>query len=191
MVMMAEPVVKAIRDKRRQESHVVYLSPQGKPLNAKKARQLAQKKHLILLCGHYEGIDERALDVVDEEISVGDFVLTNGLPAALCVVDAVARFLPGVLGNEETASADSFEDALLDCPHYTRPSEFEGQEVPEVLLSGNHAQIEKWRWKKRIEKTRLVRPDLEVKDGNDTDCGRAREKIGDTRGHAEEAYCEI
>lgn len=180
MVMMAEPVLKAIRAKRRTNSRVVYLSPQGRPLTAKRCVELAKEEHLILLCGHYEGIDERVLAEVDEEISVGDFVLTSGLPAALCLIDAVARFVPEVLGHEEAALQDSFEGGLLDCPHYTRPAVFEGRAVPDVLLSGNHAEIEKWRWGKRIEKTRLVRPDLEVEDGDDINCRRVGEKVSDS-----------
>ena len=164
MVLMAEPVVKAIRSVRRQSSRVVYLSPQGKRLTNTLCADLAKEEHLVLLCGHYEGIDERALAEVDEEISVGDFVLTSGLPAALCVLDALARFIPGVLGHEEAASQDSFEGGLLDCPHYTRPASFEGQEVPKVLLSGNHAEIEKWRLQKKREKTRLVRGCLQMEE---------------------------
>ena len=188
MVMMAEPVVKAIRTKRRKNSRVIYLSPQGRPLTAALCTELAREEHLILLCGHYEGIDERALDEVDEEISIGDFVLTSGLPAALVVIDAVARFVPGVIGHEEAAAQDSFEDGLLDCPHYTRPASFEGKEAPEVLLGGNHAKIEAWRRERREEKTRRVRPDLEVLNANDFNCGWSREKVSDS-GRALDAPC--
>lgn len=173
MVMMPEPVVKAIRAKRREGSRLIYLSPQGKRLTAALCAELAREEHLILLCGHYEGIDERALDEIDDEISIGDFVLTSGLPAALVVIDALSRFIPGVIGHEEAAAQDSFEGDLLDCPHYTRPATFEGKEAPLVLLSGNHAEIEAWRDERRREKTRRVRPDLEAINGNDFNSGRA------------------
>jgi tRNA (guanine37-N1)-methyltransferase len=137
------------------------MSPQGAPLNAAKCRQLAQKEHLILLCGHYEGIDQRVLDTeVDEEISIGDYVLTNGCLAAIVLLDAVIRFIPGVLGHPSAAEMDSFEKGLLDYPHYTRPVDFEGQSVPAVLLSGNHQEIAKWRLEQAQKKTYEVRPDL-------------------------------
>jgi len=191
MVMMAEPVVKAIRAKRREGSRLIYLSPQGKRLTAALCAELAREEHLILLCGHYEGIDERALDEVDEEISIGDFVLTSGLPAALVMIDALSRFIPGVIGHEEAAAQDSFEGDLLDCPHYTRPATFEGKEAPLVLLSGNHAEIEAWRDERRREKTRRVRPDLEAINGNDFNSGRAREKTSDTGRTSEKACTKI
>lgn len=161
MVLMPDPVVKAIRSVRREGSRVIYLSPQGIPLSAKKCRELASHSHLILLCGHYEGIDERIIEAeVDEEISIGDYVLTSGCVAAIVLVDAVSRFIPGFLGHEAAAQEDSFEDGRLDCPHYTRPEVFEGRSVPEVLLSGHHMQIEEWRRSKADMKTRKVRPDL-------------------------------
>lgn len=161
MVLMAPPVAKAIRSVRTPESRVVYLSPQGTLLNAKKCKELAEYKHLVLLCGHYEGIDERILESdVDEEVSIGDYVLTNGCLAAIVLVDTMVRFIPGVLGHEQAASEDSFERGLLDCPHYTRPEEFEGKRVPEVLLSGDHKKIAEWRQNAALEKTRRVRPDL-------------------------------
>lgn len=135
-------------------------------MTAQKAKELATHEHLILLCGHYEGVDQRAIDrEVDEEISIGDYVLTNGCLAALVVVDASSRFIPGVLGDEESAQQDSFEESLLDCPHYTRPEVFEGVEVPEVLLSGHHQKIAEWRRETALEKTRRVRPDLLVRRG--------------------------
>lgn len=162
MVMMPGPVAKAIRSVKTPQSRVIYLSPQGRPLTAAKCRQLAEEPHLILLCGHYEGVDERVLESdVDEEISIGDYVLTNGCLAAIVLVDAVVRFIPGVLGHEAAAAEDSFEKGLLDCPHYTRPPLFEGRAVPEVLQSGNHQEIANWRKEKAIEKTRRIRPDLE------------------------------
>lgn len=161
MVMLAQPVVEAVRAVKRQNSRVVYLSPQGTPLTAKISRRLSQEEHLILLCGHYEGIDQRALDlVVDEEISIGDYVLTNGCLAAIVLLDTFARFIPGVLGHEAAADEDSFEGGLLDCPHYTRPEFFEGLQVPAVLLSGDHRAIGRWRTERALEKTREVREDL-------------------------------
>lgn len=161
MVMMAEPVASAIRSRKRLESKTIYLSPQGAPLTAQKCRELAKETHLILLSGHYEGIDQRVIDSdVDEEISIGDYVLTNGSLAALVLLDAVARFVPGVLGDEDGNLFDSFEQELLDWPHYTRPDEFEGKKVPSVLVSGDHAKIASWRLRAAQEKTQKVRPDL-------------------------------
>ncbi len=161
MVMAPEPVAKAIRSVKTERSHVVFLSPQGTPLTAKKCEELAKKEHLILLCGHYEGVDERVLmKEVDEEISIGDYVLTNGCIAAIVLVDAVMRFVPGVIGHPDAVNEDSFQNGLFDAPHYTRPEEFEGIAVPEVLREGNHAKIRQWRLDKALEKTRRVRPEL-------------------------------
>lgn len=167
MVMMAQPITAAIRKVKTSQSRVIYLSPQGKLLTAPKCRQLAQETHLILLCGHYEGIDQRVLDEeVDEEISIGDYVLTNGCLPAIVLVDSVLRFIPDFLGHELAADEDSFEKGLLDCPHYTRPEVFEGQTVPAVLLSGNHRAIADWRREQALKKTREVRPDLYIKLGH-------------------------
>jgi len=161
MVMMPQPTVAAIRHVKTPHSRVIYLSPQGTPLNAAKCRQLAQESHLVLLCGHYEGIDQRVLDSeVHEEISIGDYVLTNGCLAAIVVVDSVVRFIPGVLGHPFAAEEDSFERGLLDYPHYTRPEQFEGHDVPPVLLSGHHQEIAQWRHEQALKKTGHVRPDL-------------------------------
>jgi tRNA (guanine37-N1)-methyltransferase len=161
MVLMPGPVCRAIRSVKRENSHVVYLSPQGKQFDAQTASRLAKVSHLILVCGHYEGLDERVIEQeVDEEISIGDYVLTNGCLASIVVVDATARFIPGVLGHEEAAHQESFQQGLLEGPSYTRPEVFEGSEVPEVLKSGHHADIEKWRMQKRLEKTQRVRPEL-------------------------------
>jgi tRNA (guanine37-N1)-methyltransferase len=161
MVLMPGPVSSAIKSVKKQGSRVIYLSPQGKPFDAAKARQLAGYEHLILLAGHYEGIDQRVLDMeVDEEISIGDFVLTNGCLPAIVVLDAVVRFVPNILGDELSAAEDSFENGMLDCPHFTRPEIFEGIGIPEVLQSGNHKKIAEWRKKAALEKTKLVRPDL-------------------------------
>lgn len=160
MVLMPQPACQAIRSVRSEQSHVVYLSPQGQLLTAAKSKELAAHKHLVLLCGHYEGIDERVLGDVDEEISIGDYVLTNGCLPAIVLVDSVIRFVPGVIGHDEAASKDSFERGIFDCPHYTRPEMFEGQQVPPVLLSGDHKKIEDWRLHEALKKTGRMRPDL-------------------------------
>lgn len=163
MVLMPEPVTQAIRAVKDSSppAKVVYLSPQGRPLTAHKARELAQEEHIILLCGHYEGIDQRAIDAeVDEEISIGDYVLTNGCLAALVLLDAMLRFVPDVLGHHAASAEDSFERELLDCPHYTRPEVFEGQNVPQALRTGNHETIRRWRLAQALTKTQEVRPDL-------------------------------
>lgn len=161
MVLQPEPVAKAIRSVKTEDSWVVFLTPQGTPFTSHKAKELAVKKDLIFLCGHYEGVDERVLrKEVHEEISIGDYVLTNGCLPAIVVLDALIRFIPDVLGHADAASEDSFENGLLDCPHYTRPEEFEGERVPEVLLSGDHAKIAAWRLEQAKLKTREVRPEL-------------------------------
>ena len=161
MVLMPEPVVKAIRSVKSLKTKVIYLSPQGNQLTAKKCRELAKEEHLVLLCGHYEGIDERAIQSeVDEEISIGDYVLTNGCAAAIILLDAVSRFIPGMIGHSAAANEDSFENGLLEGPRYTRPPMFEGKEVPEVLMSGDHKKIADWYQNAATEKTLQVRPEL-------------------------------
>jgi tRNA (guanine37-N1)-methyltransferase len=162
MVLKPEPVLSAIRSVKRAESHVVYLSARGGLLTAAKCRSLAkQHRHLILLCGHYEGVDERVIEeAVDEEISIGDYVLTNGALAAIVLIDAVARFIPGVLGHPEAADEDSFERGLLEGPHYTRPANFEGKEIPEVLVNGDHKKIAQWKEEMALKQTLSMRPDL-------------------------------
>jgi tRNA (guanine37-N1)-methyltransferase len=161
MVLMPGPIALAIEHATTTNSRVIYLSPQGAKLTAKKCKELAKLEHLILLCGHYEGVDERVLETkIDEEISIGDYVLSNGCPAAVVLVDAVARFIPGIIDNEEATTLDSFEDGLFDAPHFSGPDEFMGMKVPDVLKSGHHANIEAWRKKQAYEKTRRVRPDL-------------------------------
>jgi tRNA (guanine37-N1)-methyltransferase len=160
MVMKPEPVVAAIREARARDAdtHVVVLSPAGKPFTQAKAREFASLSGLTLLCGRYEGIDERVVRHVDEELSLGDYVLSGGEPAALSVLDAVIRLLPGALGDAESAVQDSFADeGLLDWPHYTRPEVFEGQRVPEVLLSGNHAEIDRWRRAEALKRSKKYR----------------------------------
>ena len=161
MVMKPEPVFAAIEQLQTPGCRRIYLTPDGVPLSPALAEELSRQQHLILLSGHYEGIDQRIRDsVIDQEISIGDYVLTNGTLAAAVVIDALARFIPGVLGEEKSLTHESFSSKLLDFPQYTRPAEFRGMSDPEVLLSGNHAEIEKWRHARQVEKTRQVRPDL-------------------------------
>jgi len=158
MLMKPEPVVAAIRAARQQQpdTHVVMLTPSGTRFTQAKALEFTEKSGITLLCGRYEGFDERICDYVDEQVSLGDYVLSGGEPAALCVLDAVIRLLPGVLGSPESAVLDSFtEDGILDWPHYTRPPVFEGKEVPEVLLSGNHAKINQWRREQALLRSKL------------------------------------
>ena len=161
MVMKPEPVFAAFEQLQKPGCRRIYLTPDGAPFTTAMAEELSREQHLILLSGHYEGIDQRIRDcLIDQEISIGDYVLTNGTIAAAVVIDALSRFIPGVLGEEKSLTHESFTNKLLDFPQYTRPAEFRGMSVPEVLLSGNHAEIEKWRHAKRLEKTRSVRPDL-------------------------------
>ncbi len=166
MVMKPEPFFAAVRELKKDspKARVVLMTPQGKRFDQATARGLSHEEHIILLCGHYEGIDHRVVEaLVDLELSIGDYILTNGAIAAVVVIDAVVRLLPGVLGDERSPEEESFADPtspLLEGPHYTRPAEFEGMPVPEVLLSGNHAKIESWRHEKAVERTRANRPDL-------------------------------
>ncbi len=161
MVMRCEPVFAAMETVQTPGCRRIYLTPDGAPFTAAKAEALAKETHLVLLSGHYEGIDQRIRDnIIDEEISIGDYVLTNGTLAAAVVIDALARFIPGVLGDEKSLTHESFTRKLLDFPQYTRPAEYRGMSIPEVLLSGNHTEIEKWRTARQEEKTRQVRPDL-------------------------------
>ncbi len=161
MVMKPEPIFECIEKLRTEKSHVIYLTPQGRRFNQALARKLVRETHLLLLCGHYEGVDERVREaLVDEEISIGDYVLTTGAVPAMIVVDAVVRLLPGVLGDAESAVQDSFTENLLDHPHYTRPEIFRGMRVPEVLLSGNHQRIAEWRREQALKRTKKRRPDI-------------------------------
>ena len=163
MVLLAEPVYQALRKVRRRGSLVIHLSPQGRTFDQGLAQSLSRKRHLVLLCGHYEAIDERALESVDMEVSLGDFVLTGGEAAAMAVIDAVARLLPGALPKEDALTRESFgsdSGGLLDHPHYTRPRVWRGKKVPEVLLSGDHARIDAWRRSAALKATRKKRPDL-------------------------------
>lgn len=170
MVMKAEPIFLAVehllgtsnRDEYPAGTRVVMLSPQGRPLKQSITKEFADDaSHIVLICGRYEGVDERVNEtLVTDEISIGDYVLSGGEPAAIVLTDAIVRLLPEALGSETSAENDSFSNGLLDCPHYTRPAEFRGMTVPEVLLNGNHAEIENWRYTKALEKTRKNRPDL-------------------------------
>jgi tRNA (guanine37-N1)-methyltransferase len=161
MVMKPEPFFAAVAHFRREESKVIYLAPDGEPLSTALARELAAEKHLILLSGHYEGVDQRVRDhLVDREVSIGDYVLTNGTLAAAVLVDCVSRYVPGVLGEEKSLTQDSFSNTLLGFPQYTRPADYDGMRVPEILLSGDHQTIERWRKEQQISKTRQLRPDL-------------------------------
>ena len=161
MVLKPEPLFEAVEDLALDNTHVILTSPSGGVFNQARARELAQKQHLLLICGSYEGVDERVCEaLVDEELSIGDYVLTNGGLPAMVIVEAVTRLLPGVLGHEESAADESFSHGLLEYPQYTRPAEFRGMKVPEVLLSGNHAEIEKWRKQQAGLRTAQRRPDL-------------------------------
>lgn len=163
MVMMVEPVANCIEDlkKEREYDEIIYMTPDGERLRQGIANQLSLRENLIILCGHYKGVDERIRELfITREISIGDFVLSGGeLPAAV-LVDAIGRLIPGVLGDESSALTDSFQDDLLAPPVYTRPPEFRGLQVPEILLSGNFPKIEEWRYQKALERTRNRRPDL-------------------------------
>jgi tRNA (guanine37-N1)-methyltransferase len=166
MVMKIEPIARAIEWVKSQDTsaRTVFLTPQGRQFNQDVALALSSRSHLILLCGRYEGVDERVRELfVDEEFSIGDYILTGGELAAMVVIDAVSRLLPGVLGSDRSAEEDSFCDSLLEYPQYTRPSNFEGSCVPEVLLSGNHSAISLWRRRKALERTSVRRPDLLAK----------------------------
>jgi tRNA (guanine37-N1)-methyltransferase len=171
MVMKPEPMYDAIRSigvKKKNSSYknpyakpyVIYMSPQGKTLNNEIVKSLAKFQHVVLVCGHYEGIDERVMNYVDEEISVGDYVLTGGEIPAMIIVDSVARMLPGVIKQEDSVKNDSFYNGLLDYPHYTRPAVFKGHKVPDVLLSGDHKKINEWRVQESYRRTKARRPDL-------------------------------
>ncbi|WP_119712536.1 tRNA (guanosine(37)-N1)-methyltransferase TrmD [Arsenophonus endosymbiont of Aleurodicus floccissimus] len=164
MLMMVKPLrdaIHAAKSEIGEDAKVIYLSPQGRKLNQQGVCQLTANKKLILVCGRYEGIDERIIETeIDEEWSVGDYILSGGELPAMVMIDSISRFIPGVLGHHASAEEDSFMTGLLDCPHYTRPEVLEGMEVPSVLLSGNHAEIERWRRKQSLGRTWLRRPEL-------------------------------
>jgi len=171
MVMKPEPIFAAVEDLRNQSKienrklKIILMSPAGRRFDQQMATELSRESHLIIVCGHYEGIDHRVIEhLVDMEVSIGDYVLTNGAIAAVVLVDAVVRLLPGVLGHEQSAADDSFSGGLLETPQYTRPAEFRGWKVPEVLLSGNHAEIAAWRKEQALKRTRTNRPDLRTEE---------------------------
>ena len=160
MVMMPDVVYRAYQSLNNKDTKVIYMSPQGKTLDQKKVVELSKEEHLIILCGHYEGIDQRVLDkIVDEEISIGDYVLTGGELPAMVLIDSVSRYVEGVL-SEDSIKEESFSNGLLEYPQYTRPEVFEGMKVPEILLSGNHQRIDEWRKEQSLELTKKKRPDL-------------------------------
>ena len=161
MVMKAEPIFAAVESLRSDTSQVILMTPQGRQFNQSLSTELSTALHLIIICGHYEGVDHRVTEhLVDTELSIGDYVLTNGAIAAVVVVDAVVRLLPGVLGHEQSAADDTFSHGLLEAPQYTRPAEFRGWKIPDVLLSGDHAEIAAWRREQAVARTRQNRPDL-------------------------------
>jgi tRNA (guanine37-N1)-methyltransferase len=161
MVMKPEPIFAAVEDLRHQTSKIILMSPAGRRFDQELAKQFSHKSHLIIISGHYEGVDHRVVEhLIDHEVSIGDYVLSNGAIAAVVLVDAVVRLLPGTLGHEQSAVDDSFSNGLLEAPQYTRPAEFGAWKVPEVLLSGNHAAIARWRKEQAIKRTRENRPDL-------------------------------
>ena len=163
MVMLAQPIMDAMKQVTGENfsGRRIYMGPRGTTLTTAKARELAREEHLVLLCGHYEGVDQRALDsCIDEEISIGDYILTGGELAAMVLTDAVSRLIPGVLGSEESSVDESFSSGLLEYPQYTRPRELCGMEVPEILLSGDHAKIKAWRRQESLRATKKFRPDL-------------------------------
>jgi len=161
MLLKPEPIFEAVENLANERTHVILLSPGGRTFNQKIAEDLSQKPELLLISGHYEGFDERVREsLADDELSIGDYILTNGSLPAMVIVDAVTRLLPGVLGDEESAHDESFSQGLLEYPQYTRPADFRGMKVPEVLLSGNHAEIARWRTEQALLRTRERRPDL-------------------------------
>lgn len=161
MVMKVEPIYEALQSVKKENSRIIYLSPKGKVYNQKLANELSKEEHIVLLCGHYEGIDQRVIDnYISEEISIGDYVLTGGELASMVIIDSIARLIPGVLSTEESFKDESHYNGLLEYPQYTRPRDFKGDQVPEILLSGNHKNIEYWRKYKSVEDTYLKRPDI-------------------------------
>ncbi len=161
MVLKPEPIFEAVESLADEKTHVILTAPTGRPFNQAIARELAQKEHLLIICPSYEGVDDRVCQsLVDDELSIGDYVLTNGGLPALVIIDAVTRLLPGALGDDESARDESFSNGLLEYPHYTRPAEFRGMKVPEILLSGHHSEIEKWRAEQARQRTAKRRPDL-------------------------------
>ena len=166
MILKPEPLFRALEsvlsnEEKREKTRVIFPTPQGQLFDQEIAQELSKVEHLVFLCGHYKAVDERVIETwVTNEISIGDFIVSGGEIPALLMIDAIVRLVPGVLGDIESARTDSFQNYLLDCPYYTRPENFRGMRVPEILLSGHHQKIEEWRMKQRVERTRLRRPDL-------------------------------
>ena len=161
MVLKPEPIFEAVESLADEKTHVILTAPAGRPFSQAIARELSQKEHLLIICPSYEGVDDRVCEaLVDDELSIGDYVLTNGGLPAMVIIDAVTRLLPGALGDDESAHDESFSHGLLEYPHYTRPAEFRGMKVPEILLSGHHSEIEKWRVEQAKKRTAQRRPDL-------------------------------
>jgi len=183
MVMKPEPIFAAVEDLKSQipncKPQILLMSPAGRRLDQQMAQRLSQESHLVIICGHYEGVDHRVIEhLIDLEISIGDYVLTNGAIAAVVLVDSIVRLLPGTLGHEQSAADDSFSNGLLEAPQYTRPADFRGWKIPEVLLSGNHAEIAKWRKEQANKRTRQNRPDL-LDKAESTSLGRTAERPRD------------
>ena len=178
MLLKPEPLLAAVESRRKKSSKVVYLSPQGVALNSTLCKAFSKEEHIILLCGHYEGIDQRVIDlVVDSEVSIGDYILTSGCPASVVFVDAVVRMIPGVLSNPQGTTSESFEDGLLEEPQYTRPRTFKDKSVPEVLLNGNHKEVATWRCKKRVQRTQQRRPELLESKNKEINCVKRNDRV--------------
>ncbi|MEG0291368.1 MAG: tRNA (guanosine(37)-N1)-methyltransferase TrmD [Anaerovoracaceae bacterium] len=178
MLMQAEPIFRCLEDVGARNKKIIYMSPKGKVLNQEKVFELAKEEELVILCGHYEGVDQRVLDYWNvEEISIGDYILTGGEPAAIVLIDSIARLVPGVLGDKTSATEESIYSGLLEHPQYTKPREYEGLCVPEVLVNGNHKLIHLWQFEKSLELTKQRRPDLFEKFCEDTSALTKEEKI--------------
>ena len=187
MVLKPEPVKRALERAGYKDGFVILFSPQGKVLTQSLAHELVGKRHLILICGRYKGVDERVMKYVDLELSIGDYVLSGGEPAALVLLDVLVRLIPGALGDMDSAATDSFESGILDAPYFTRPKVFEGEPVPEVLLSGDHAAIRRWRRKEALRRTLKKRPDLlEKADLSDEDLELLNEILHEERRRTDE-----
>jgi len=161
MILKPEPIFKAVESVRQDNSHVILLSPQGRALNQNIVNELSKKEHIVMICGRYKGVDERVREhLINDEISIGDYVLSGGETASLALIEAITRLLPGVVGDKESVESDSFISGLLDAPYYTRPQDFRGYKVPEVLVSGNHQKVKEWRDEQAMKSTKEKRPDL-------------------------------
>ena len=160
MVMKIDPIIGFLKELKAPNTKTILMTPSGTKLAQDKVKQLSKEEHLVVICGHYEGVDERIRDSIDEELSIGDYVLTGGELPAMVLIDSVCRYIPGVVKEMDSVEGDSFGNGLLDFPHYTRPSDFEGQKAPDVLQNGNHEDIRRWRRKESLKKTLFIRPDM-------------------------------